>query len=674
MKKLKNKLIIFLIFLTQVVIGQENLPNGYTLDKDTIQLNEVSINGNLPFQATSLTPITFKNLTKQDIQIKNYGQEPSQILMTTPSITSYSDAGSSWGYSYIRLRGIDQTRINMTLNGVPLNEPEDQGVYFSNYPDFFQSVELLQIQRGQGMSKNGTSSYGGSMNFESYRPDDFNATVLIGYGYWNALKLSGKSECQWKRGGYYVQLSDIGSDGYKYHSGNHARSVFMVGNYNMNKNYLKLVGFAGEQQNELSWIGSPMDSIQKDRQYNACSKEENDYFNQYHIQFHHLYKISDNSKFNYCVYYNYLKGWYTFDVNNFIGVPPPGDFLKYSIYSNFIGSYVNYYLKIKDFSFYTGVNGYLYNRKHVGSEKTIGELYQNTGYRDEFSLFVKGNYNIKNFNIFTDLQYRFTDFKYSGDATLPYFNWNFFNYSVGVDYKLKNNIFYYNIGRTHREPTRNDIFMGSDNLMSDSLGNPIYNDIKPETVLDQELGYRFIKNKLNINLNLFYMIFNDEIVLNGQFGPTGLPLHENVAESYRSGVEFDFRYKFDVGIGLVNNTTYNYSQIDQSGINITPVLTPKWIVNQEVNYNYKWFLIGFSYRYQDFSYIDFGNQYKISGFQTLNTIVGFKFNHWLELDFYLNNITNSKYISSGQLNYDGTIPLYFVSAPFNCFGIVKISL
>ena len=140
----KSLLIFILLFVTSFsVYSQKNDPDsGYRLTKDTLKLNEVVINAFLPYQATSLMPITFKNLYKSDIGLINYGQEPSIILGTTPSMTNYSESGGDWGYSYIRMRGIDQTRINVTLNGVPLNEPEDQGCYFSNYPDFFQSVEI----------------------------------------------------------------------------------------------------------------------------------------------------------------------------------------------------------------------------------------------------------------------------------------------------------------------------------------------------------------------------------------------------------------------------------------------------------------------------------------------------------------------------------------------------
>jgi len=657
---------ILLLLLTLISLNSF----GQDIIKDTIKLNEVNISA-LSYKANNLTPITFKNLTKSDIDNKNFGQEPSYILNTTPSITQYSESGGENGYSYIRLRGIDQTRINFTLNGVPLNEPEDQGCYFSNYPDFFSAVDNVQIQRGSGLNKNGSSSYGGSLILESYKPNPFNVTTIFGFGSYGAGKISAQVQNKWKKGSFYIQLSDMTSDGYKYHSGNHSRSAFFVGNFEAGKNHFKLAGFAGEQENQLAWLGAPMDSIEKNRRYNACTANENDHFTQYHLQFHHTIDINSKSKFDYCIYYNFLDGHYSFDLNNFLNILEPGPNYTYWLTSNWVGAYTNYFIKIKNLDISVGAHGYTYNRQHIGTEETTGFLYKNNGYRNEMSAFTKANYNLfKDINLFGDIQYRYTDFKYVGNATLPNFYWNFINYNVGMDIKiLKRAVIYYSFGRTNREPTRNDILMGNDNLLCDTC----YNNIKPEQSYDNELGVRYLDKNLNLNFNLFYMDFNNEITLNGQFGPTGLPLHENVDKSVRKGCELDLKYKFNFGMDFCFNSTYNISEIDQNGNVITQVLTPKWLVNSELDYKYKWFKVGISYRYQDWSYIDFANKYPISSFYTIGANAGIKFN-WFELDIYLSNITNQKYLASGQLNYDGSHPLYFVGSPFNFFTTIKINM
>lgn len=666
MKKITT-LILFLFVLINTYSQKHNPDSGYRLNKDTLKLNEVTISAFLPYQATSLMPITFKNLYKADLELKNYGQEPSRILSTTPSITTYSESGSDWGYSYIRLRGIDQTRINVTLNGVPMNEPEDQGCYFSNYPDFLQSVEMLQIQRGTGMTKNGSASYGGSMNFESFKLSPSKTNVYLGFGSFNTTKLSINTTQNWKNGGLYISLSNIQSNGYKYHSGNNSRSAFMVVNQTVGSNQFKFVGFAGEQMNNLAWLGVPMDSINKDRRYNTCTNRENDHFNQYHLQFHHTYTINNSSRINYTLYYNYLNGWYTYDGAHF-GSP---DLYGYHLYSNFLGGNVNYFIKLGRVDLYTGINGNKYSRKHQGTTNDIN-TYTNIGYKDDLSGYVKGIINFGEINFYGDLQYRYTTFVYNGDVYLKHFTWNFFNYNAGIEYKMNHNIIYASIGKTNREPIRNDMFGGNDNLLADSTGKAAYYDLKPESVLDMEFGYRYIMGNLNMNINLFYMMFQNELVLTGQYGPTGLPLHNNVDESYRTGLEFDFKYRWKIGLTLTQNLTYNDSKIKMNQREYVPVLTPKWLSNTEVNYNYKWFIIGLSGRYQSWSYINQVNDFTIPSYYLLNVMIGLKWK-WGEWDIYLNNITDQKYLSNGMMGGDGS-PLYFVNAPVNFFTGLKLKL
>ncbi len=674
---MKRLLILFFSILFINGFSQDTL-KGYTLHKDTIKLKEVEVSAFSPYQANFLTPISFKNLSKVDIGIKNYGQEPSQILNTTPAITSFSDAGSPWGYSYIRLRGIDQTRINMTLNGVPLNEPEDQGCYFSNFPDFLQSLDMLQIQRGSGTTKNGVSSFGGSLNFDSYQPKKTSVSATIGGGSFGALKIGFQIDQKWKKGGVYIQMTDVASDGYKYHSSNHSQSFFFNSYYDIGKNTFKIIGFAGRQENQLAWLGVPIDSINKDRRINGASDKEHDQFEQYHIQFHHIYNISNTSKLNYCVYYNHLNGFYTFDLYNFLEIPEVGSIYRYDLKSNFVGAYVNYTQRVKRWNFYIGINGYMYNRNHIGSSDVDGYLYTNTGYRNEASAYFKARYNVwKGLNLFADVQYRHTDFRYAGNVPLKFFSWDFINYDLGIDYHLNDIVFYYSFGKTSREPSRNDIFYGNDNLQADSTGNPIYNDLKPETSFDHELGFRILDNDFSVDFNLFYMSFQNEITLNGQYGPTGLPLHDNVTKSYRKGFETDIRYKWDLNkfnvIGVGVNGSYNDCVIQQVGTSSKPVLSPLWLANCDVYYKYKWFTVGLNYRYQDYSFVDFANNNKINEFSTLNGKIGIVW-QWVDFNIFVNNITNTNYFNGGQMNYDGTKPLYFVGAPINFFASLKMTL
>jgi iron complex outermembrane recepter protein len=663
---------LFLILLSILTI------NGFS-QTDTIVLNEVTISFAQPYQATALMPITFKNISKTDLSLVNYGQEPSRIFSTTPSITTYSESGGDFGYSYIRLRGIDQTRINVTLNGIPMNEPEDQGFYFSNYPDFLSSMNMVQIQRGTGMTKNGSSSFAGSMNFETYKPEDSKIGIDFGYGSWNSSKFGIRAQNNWKNGGLYLSMSHIASDGYKEHSGNESNSLFIIANQKYKESEFELIGFFGGQSNQLAWLGSPIDSINKyGRNYNECTEREYDNFHQANIQFHHKYTINDDMYFNWSVFYNYLSGFYTYDGMHF-GV---NEVYGYDLKSNWTGLNWNYFFRVQDIDIYTGVNGYMYTRQHNGTTDngvTVYDTYNNDGNKFDMSYYLKGIITADNFTVYGDFQYRYTSFFYHqvpDTAYMESMDYVFPNFTGGVDYKLNSNIFYYSIGQTHREPTRNDLFDGNDQPLVDSVGNVIYNNLEPESVVDQELGYRFIKENLSLNANIFYMIFRDELVLTGEYGKTGLPLHTNVDKSFRSGVEIDFKYKYK-GFTFSQNGAFNYSKMKMDNDKITPIMTPMWLSNTSINYQYKWFLVGLDGRYQSFSYITIYNNDDIKGFYTLNSRVGLKWS-WGEWNLYLNNLTNQEYFSNGMIRIDENnnpiTPLYFVGSPFNFYTGIKINL
>jgi len=673
---MKRYLLLFISILGLNLYSQN-------LDKDTIKIKQVEVVASLPYQATNNIPITFKNLTEKDLSYKNFGQEPSQILANTSSITSYSDAGSSWGYSYLRLRGIDQTRINMTLNGVPLNEPEDQGCYFSNYPDFLQSIKMIQIQRGVGMSKNGIANFAGSLNFESLDPRR-SIELDAGLGSFNSKKYSiglGTNH-------FYGRLSSISSDGYRDHSGNKSKSFFFATQNKYKKNTFKLIAFIGNQKNELSWLGSTKEQLKLNPKYNSCTDNEHDVFTQFRLQFHHNYQINSKSNLNSAIYYNYLDGSYTYQYdpinwshvsdNNF------GSIDKYNLKSNTLGFYTNYIYRYNNVTIYSGINAQTYSRKHNGqtwidinkyhSLNSINYDYEyfNTGYRSEATAFFKMIYNFKGFNLFQDYQYRFSNFTYKGDVNINQFNWNFFNPTIGIEKSFNKLIFYYSIGQTHREPTRNDIFMGMDNLYADSLGIGIYNNMKTESVLDNELGIRYLGTNLILNINYYYMKFKDEITLNGYFGPTGLLLHTNVDNSFRSGLESDIKYKIGK-LELINNSSFSYNKIKVGENEFNPVLTPNIIINQDILYKFKRVTICLNSRYQSESYIDLTNQYKLDDFFILNLNFKMLLTRRIELNLFINNITNKDIYTNGLMAFDGT-PLYFRQSGTNYFVNLKFNL
>ncbi|SEW43507.1 iron complex outermembrane recepter protein [Chryseobacterium wanjuense] len=644
--------------------------NAFSQENDSIRdIQEVKIQS----EAGRLQAVNFHNVDPAKSS-KNVGQEPSFLLSElVPSVTAYSDTGGNNGYSYYRIRGIDQTRINVSIDGAPMNEPEDQGSYFSNYPDIFNSFDKIQIQKGVGLSKNGTASYGGSIQLFSPDLKEKNLEFGANYGSYNSLRVYGKYTSGIKNDmGIHVRLSEIYSDGYKYNSSNHGQSAFISGGIFKDKSIWKFNALMGNQRNQLAWLGVTQEQIEKDPRTNG-NRDEKDQFFQTFLQVFNQTKLGESSSLQSSIHYTYLNGNYDFNWNNFIGLPENGEMYNYAFTSKFLGFYTNFQNKFKNGKVTAGINGNLYHRNHKGSELSLGELYRNTGYKNDVSAFAEVELKAGKWIFSGDIQYRFADFRYKGDLSMDQLEWNFLNPKVGVNYLINNhsNVFF-SLGRVGREPTRNDIFMGNDNLMPDENNQLTLGTTMPEYVTDYEIGYRFNKEKIKLELNLFYMDFKDEIVLNGNFGPNGLALTNKVDKSYRLGAELSFNYQINEHWSLKNNSSFVYSKIKEDNISFSPVLTPKIIVNQEVNYKINNFKINISSRFQDSSYMDFSNSAKLPSYIIFNSGILYDWKQW-QIGFFVNNITNKRYYNYGYTETDGA-GKYFIQMPRNYMASLKFKV
>jgi len=636
-----------------------------TLAPDTARaLPEVVVT----YQAESRTPVTFLNLDGRALARKSVGQEPSFLLAETPGITAYSDAGSTQGYAYFRLRGIDQTRINTTLNGVPLNEPEDQGAYFSNYPDLLNSVSRIQVQRGVGTTQNGSASYGGSIQLFSpdLRRDSARATLGLGYGSYNSYRAFGEYGSG-RRGhrALYVRASHLHSDGYKTRSANTSSSAFVSGGLFYDKASWQLHALLGHQQNQLAWLGVPDSVLRRNRRANA-NGPENDQFNQALVQLQNTWQPAAGSVLNTSIYASFLRGNYDFDLNTFLGLPPTAELYNYAFQSGFYGVFSTYTRQGRRFTWTSGLHANTYHRQHTGSERALGRLYRNTGRKQEASLFSKLEYRLARLTLFADVQGRTVQFDYAGSVPFKPLRWHFLNPKAGASFALTDRTtLYYSLGRTGREPTRNDLFGGNDDLLPDDSGQPLLTNSAAEYVLDQELGVRHQQGPLALSLNAYYMDFKNEIVLNGQFGPNGLALTNKVKSSIRTGLEATATYQASAHFSVTNNSAFNYSRIREQAESFRPILTPALIINQEAAYQAgRWTttLVG---RYQSRSFIDFANSAAIGNYALLNARVEYATRHY-QLTLFANNLTNTKYFNNGSVDPDGTRK-YFVQAPANVY-------
>lgn len=659
-------LIVSALLAPMLANAQDTLSNK----KDSSQyLKEVVV----IYQAGKATPVTYQDLNMKALDEKNTGQEPAFLLAETPSVTVYSDAGNMQGYSYYRLRGMDQTRINTTLDGMPLNEPEDQGAYFSNYPDILNSISRIQIQRGGGTSKNGAASYAGSVQLSAPGPADTSGTTLgLGYGAYNSFRIFAEHQCAVKNNkSLYVRASQVYTDGYKYNAFNNSQSVFVSGGLYHDRSTWKINVMAGHQQNGMAWLGVDEKLIAKDSRTNANTKDEKDRFFQGLVQLEHVWKASRHGVLSSSLYYTYLKGGYDFDLNNFLGLESDGDLFNYGFLSHFGGFFSNYTLTYDHLKWTTGIHGNLYTRQHTGTDDLAGVLYQNKGYKNDISAFSKAEYTLGRFTGYVDLQYRHMDFKYKGSVAFDKMNWSFLNPKTGINFALDNyTSIYYSIGRTSREPTRNDIFGGNDDLLSDSTGKAIIYNRDAESVTDHELGIRIHRNDLSLSLNGYYMNFDNEIILNGQVGPNGLLLTDKVKSSYRAGLELSAGYRLKF-LTFTNNSSFNHSRIKEAGTTFAPVLTPSLIINQEVACHYQRFDIAISGRYQHRSFVDFANDVFLKEYVLLNARAQYTIQRCV-VSLFVNNITSAKYYNDGYVEGDGTRK-YFVQAPRNVYVAFKYS-
>jgi len=639
-----------------------------TLSIDTVKLSEVTIQG---IRAGSKTPVTQKTITSSDIDRIYHTQELPMLLNTTPNVTSSTDGGHNMGYTSFRLRGIDQTRINMTLDGVPLNEPEDQGVYFSNYPDFTNSIKSMQIQRGVGTSTNGVSSYAGSISFESPTGLDKSSEAQIGYGSFNTYRVSAENSTGLMKNkmAFYTRYSTYASDGYKYNSGGKGQSFFLSGGYYGSKDFVKVTAFSGHSVNQMAWFAVAESDIENDPRTNYNTTREKDDFTQSMVILKHKH-FFNNSNLTTTAFYNRLDGEWGLDL---LPLGGGNDVLNFKLGSNFYGLTSNYNLTKNKFRLNIGLSGNMYERRHAMTIlPNTDEIYNNKGLKNEVSSFVKFEYDINKFTLFGDAQIRYVDFRYQGNMSMTPLNWTFFNPKAGIMFtQCKHFNFYASVGQTHREPTRNDIFMGEDDPT-------IWNSVSPESVVDYELGTNITLNNFKLQGNLYYMDFNNEITLLGALGSNGLPLMTNVENSFRSGVELDMSLslfsKSKINLLLTNTSSYSYNKIKDGGREFDPLYTPNLIINQGVMVKDSKDIVrvGFDVKYHSVSYIDMENTLTTPQFVVLNAQVDYRFYKQHSFSIRLNNLTNERYYTNGYAV--GTDRHFFVNPPFNFFATFKLKI
>ncbi|MDX1905928.1 MAG: TonB-dependent receptor [Bacteroidia bacterium] len=622
--------------------------------------------------ACGYTSIPIKNLYIPPV----FGQDLPYQLGQTPGATYYTDAGSFWGYSYLRLRGMDQTRIQVSLEGIPLSEPEDQGAYFSNFPDVYNAMNRVTITRGVGLSEAGTAGFAGTVTAWLPVLQDSAAWELgAGYGRWDARRLYGAIQTGRHKGwALYARGAYVHADGYKHRSAHTGYSGILRAGYRSTRHDLILTHLTGHQTNQLAWLGAPADSLRRNPRFNANS-EEDDRFLQTLTSLRHTWRPGRLATLHTDLYYNHLQGGYDFDLNNFLGLPRTDEKYRYDFNSHMAGLNTRYLYTSTHLRAAAGLQAYTYARRHTGSERSLGQLYQNTGYKQEITAWTQTTYTWGRAGLQADLQLRAVGFTYTGDSgpSPDPLRWRFVNPRLAAWYEPRSALrLYANAGRTGREPTRNDMFSGNDDLPYDAQGRPALAFTDPESVYQAEAGARQRWRQLDVELSVYHLQFRNEIVLSGEFGPNGLVLNRNVARSARTGLEISYRKASGTRMLVDGNLSLSHNRIREGDLRFQPVLAPALIANQAVTYvapDQRWD-VRLHLRYQGRAWIDFANQYRLPP-ALIPDLTGSYTWHKVRFSLRLTNLAAYPWRTNGQLDLAGQ-PTYHVQAPLGVFGGIVV--
>lgn len=524
----------------------------------------------------------------------------------------------------------------------------------------------MKVESGAGISGNGVAGYAGTIDFESVDlKRDTVSSVYTGFGSFNTFKSSVEYNSGLKgKWAVHIKATQQQSDGYRDHAYNNSQSAFAkVGYFFNDRHSIDLLSFIGQSRNGQGWIGSSLDEIMKNDRANGCTDSETDKFMQNMNKLQYKGWVNDNVTLTASLYYNQLKGHYYFDVDNFMNkvVAPTWQNTEeidcYNLRHHMIGGNVAARVYFRDFALTTGVNASTFNRRHIGTNNlSTNEIWNNKGYKNDVNLFAKGEYSYKGLKIVGNIQYRHADFDYRGDVVFDKVNWDFLNWSGNVSYQFsKVHSIYASATQTHREPTRSDMFGGEENLIEVVT-------TQAESVIDYELGYNVTSDKFTGNLNLYYMDFNNELILNGEMGTNGLPIRENVENSYRTGVEFSLTYEPVQGLVLSNTTSYSINKVETASETLNHTMSPNWLVNQSVVYGLKGFEIGLDMKYRSKMYFDLTNMYELESSLRFGANATYTYKDFT-FGVHVNNLFNERSFSNGMMGANG--PLYFIDAPRN---------
>jgi iron complex outermembrane receptor protein len=568
------------------------LPQTVTINVPMVQgiiLEEAVVNGT---RANENSGTAYTTLSKEDLAATNFGQDLPYLLDQTPSVVTTSDAGTGIGYTGLRIRGSDNTRVNVTINGIPVNDAESQGTYWVDLPDVVSSTDNIQIQRGAGTSTNGAGAFGASINLQTdgVQAKPY-AEILTSGGSFNTFRTTVKAGTGLMENGWSfdARLSKMNSDGFIDRGTSDLHSWYLSGGWYGKKVSVKAIAFSGAEKTYQSWYGVPEDSLKAgNRTYNMAGEyydangvvhyynNETDNYQQDYYQLHFLAHGNDNWTFNAALHATKGKGYYEeyrsgdflvnygFDTSTISTDLVRRLWLDNWFYGITYGAHYDSHKKT-ELTIGGGTNNYEgqhYNEIVWAQQLPVGtpavyRYEQNFARKLDANIFGRLNYQAtEKLNVFADLQFRMVNYHFIGPDTtgelLPTdAKLNFFNPKAGATYRQNaKNLFYYSFSTAHKEPNRDDYVNSTIN------SRPL-----AEVLYDHELGWKFSARTFSFSANLYYMNYVNQLVLTGKVNDVGAYTRVNVPASHRAGIEAELGYKIGKSLLLSVNTTYSQNKI-----------------------------------------------------------------------------------------------------------------
>jgi len=683
----KIQILSILTFLASNIIAQAS--DSITFKKN---LDEVSVNA---LRANDKTPMAFTNISKSEIKKSNLGQDLTYLISLTPSVVTTSDAGAGIGYTGLRIRGTDPSRINVTINGIPVNDSESQGVWWVNMPDFASSLDNIQIQRGVGTSTNGAAAFGASINLKTLALNKKAYTITNNsIGSFNTLKNniefgSGMLNNKFTFDG---RLSRISSDGYIDRATSDLKSLYLQGTYFGKKSVLKAIVFSGQERTYQAWNGVPKRYLDTNRTFNSYTYEnEVDNYNQTHYQLHYNEQLNIKTNIHLATHYTHGEGYFEseklnqnladYGLNNILIVSDTissTDLVRRKWLNNDFGG-ITYSINHKNdlVNLVDGGANNVYSGQHYGNviwaQYMSNGLYNHQYYKNiatkyDNNVFIKTNFQAsEKTSLFLDLQSRNIEYEFNGsdidgNIGVQEVKLDFFNPKFGLSHKMnEEQLLYGSFAVANKEPNRSDYIESSPN------SRPLH-----ETLYDTEIGFKYSTKDFKFNVNAYIMNYDNQLIKTGEINDVGYFTSENVKKSFRRGIEVEGSILLSKKLAWTANMTLSENKIDtfiqyidswDTGGQQETVYTetdlafsPSIIWTSLLTYNFQDNLsLDFITKYVGEQFIDNSSSEdrKLDDYLVNNLRLSYSFNskifNYARLSLQINNLFDEEYVSNAWI-------------------------